>query len=162
MREAVFCSIVRGNCKKLEQKDTAMKEKLTRQTISYTDLPMRNFDKFNVGDMVIVSQKVKESSDDNKERIQNFQGTVIAITNRGVSSMFTVRKIGAHSVPVERIFPYFAPFIHEVKVVSRGVVRRAKLYYLRKRVGKQAIVEKKTGKAGVFQDVSQSENYSQK
>ena len=124
-----------------------MDEKLTRQTIAYNNLPVRNFEKFNIGDTIIVAQKVKESGDENKERIQNFQGTVIAITNRGVSSMFTVRKIGTHNVPIERIFPYFAPFIHEVKVVSRGCVRRAKLYYLRKRVGKHAIVEKQTGKS---------------
>ena len=126
-----------------------MNEKVTRQTIAYTDLPKRNFDKFNIGDTVIVSQKIKEAGSENKERIQNFQGTVIAITNRGISSMFTVRKIGAHGVAVERIFPYFAPFIHEVRIVNRGSVRRAKLYYLRKRVGKHAIVEKQKQSAQV-------------
>jgi len=134
-----------------------MKEKLTRQTIAYTDLPVRNFDKFEIGDTVIVAQKVKDSGNEGKERIQNFQGTVIAITNRGVSSMFTVRKIGAHSVSVERIFPYFAPFIHEVKIVSKGHVRRAKLYYIRKRVGKHAVVEKQkpTGRTETHKEAEQ-------
>jgi len=133
-----------------------MKEKITRQTIAYTDLPVRSFDKFNVGDTVIVSQKVKDSGDENKERIQNFQGTVIAITNRGVSSMFTVRKIGAHAVAVERIFPYYAPFIHDVKIVSKGSVRRAKLYYIRERVGKHAVVEKQQRKSESSKVIAQS------
>lgn len=119
-----------------------MEKRLTRQTIAYVDLPELKFDKFGVGDMIIVAQKIKDPSDPTKDRIQNFQGTVIAITNRGISSMFTVRKIGANSVAVERIFPYYAPFIESVKLVHKGRVRRAKLYYLRHKVGKKSVVQK--------------------
>jgi large subunit ribosomal protein L19 len=124
----------------------AMEQKPTKQTIAYQNLEDRGFDAFSVGDTVIVSQKVKEAGEGGKagkERIQNFQGTVISITNRGISSVFMVRKIGAHGVSVERIFPYYAPFIHTVKIVTKGRVRRAKLYYLRHKVGKAAVVAKK-------------------
>jgi len=119
-----------------------MEQRLTKQTIAYMDLPERKFDKFGVGDMIVVAQKIKDSSDPNKDRIQNFQGTVIAITNRGISSMFTVRKMSANGVHVERIFPFYAPFIDHVKLVHRGKVRRAKLYYVRHKVGKKSIIQK--------------------
>ncbi len=94
---------------------------------------------FGIGDTVIVTQSIKEAG---KERLQDFEGDVIAIHKKGASSTFIVRKIGAHSIGVERIFPFFSPLIKGIKVLGKGDVRRAKLYYLRKRVGKAAQVKK--------------------
>ena len=73
--------------------------------------------------------------------MQAFQGNVIAIHKKGASSTFIVRKIADNSIAVERIFPFFSPLIKEIKVLGKGDVRRAKLYYLRKRVGKAAQVK---------------------
>lgn len=114
--------------------------KYTKETISQIGLIDRNFDKFNIGDAVMVSQKIKEGD---KERLQVFEGDVIAIHNNGISSTFTVRKISANSIAVERIFPYFSPLVENVKFVRKGDVRRAKLYYMRGRVGKAARVKEK-------------------
>jgi large subunit ribosomal protein L19 len=71
-------------------------------------------------------------------RTQPYQGIVIAIKGSGVSKTFTVRKIGADGVGVERIFPFHSPNIENIRIVKKGKVRRAKLYYLRDRVGKKA------------------------
>lgn len=113
-------------------------KKLTKETIREIGISEKKYPEFQVGDTIVVATKVKEG---NKERIQNFQGDVIAIRNNGVSSTFTVRKIGANSVAVERIFPYYTPLIDEIKVVKKGKVRRAKLYYLRGRVGRAARIQ---------------------
>ena len=86
-----------------------------------------------------VAVKVRERD---KERLQAFQGDVIAISGRGISRTFTVRKI-SHRVGVERIFPLHSPVIDSVTVVRRGRVRRAKLYYLRKLRGKSARIREK-------------------
>lgn len=113
----------------------------TKETIRDIGIVERpKFDKFAVGDAIIVSQKIKEGD---KERIQQFEGDVIAIRNNGVSSTFTVRKIATNSVAVERIFPYNSPLIESVKFLRRGKVRRAKLFYMRDRIGKSARVEEK-------------------
>ena len=94
---------------------------------------------FSSGDTVIVQVKVKEG---NRERLQAYEGVVIAKKNRGLNSSFTVRKI-SYGEGVERIFPIFSPKIAGITVLKRGKVRRAKLYYLRDRRGKSArIVEK--------------------
>ncbi len=90
---------------------------------------------FKVGDTVKVNYKIIEGD---KTRIQPYQGIVIAKKGIGVSKTFTVRKISANSIGVERIFPLSSPNIESLKVVKRGKVRRAKLYYLRERIGKQA------------------------
>lgn len=90
---------------------------------------------FNVGDTVIVSQKIKEGE---KTRLQNFEGIVIAIRGRGENKSFTVRKIAVGGIGVERIWPANSPWITKIKVKKKGKVRRAKLYYLRRRVGKRA------------------------
>jgi large subunit ribosomal protein L19 len=95
---------------------------------------------FRVGDAVKVHVKVTEGE---KERIQVFQGTVIARKGGGVGSTFTVRKI-SDGVGVERIFPLYSPIIGKIEVVRRGRVRRAKLYYLRGRKGKAARIEEQT------------------
>ena len=96
---------------------------------------------FNPGDTVIVSVKVKEG---NRERLQAFEGVVIAIKNRGLNSAFTVRKI-SHGTGVERVFQTQSPLIDSVKVKRRGAVRRAKLYYLRGLEGKAARIKEKLG-----------------
>ena len=92
-----------------------------------------------VGDTVRVHIKVKEG---NRERIQVFEGTVIAKKHGGVEETFTVRRV-SYGVGVEKIFPVNSPIIDKVEVVRHGKVRRAKLYYLRGRVGKAAKVKEK-------------------
>ena len=87
-----------------------------------------------VGDMVRVHLKVKEG---NRERIQIFEGTVIAKKHGGIEESFTVRRI-SYGIGVEKVFPLHAPSIEKIEVVRHGKVRRAKLYYLRNRVGKAA------------------------
>lgn len=91
---------------------------------------------FNVGDTVKVHVKIKEG---NRERIQVFEGTVIKRQNGGARETFTVRRL-AYGVGVERTFPINAPTVEKVEVTRRGRVRRAKLFYLRGRVGKAAKV----------------------
>jgi large subunit ribosomal protein L19 len=97
-----------------------------------TDLP-----NFRVGDTVKVHVKVKEG---NRERIQVFEGTVMKKQNGGLRETFTVRRV-AYNVGVERTFPVNAPIIEKIEIVRRGKVRRAKLFYLRNRVGKAAKVK---------------------
>ncbi|HOD01448.1 MAG TPA: 50S ribosomal protein L19 [bacterium] len=90
---------------------------------------------FRVGDTVRVNYKIIEGD---KIRTQPYQGIVIAMKGAGISKTFTVRKIGADGIGVERIFPLHSPNIEKIKVVKKGKVRRAKLYYLRGRVGRKA------------------------
>lgn len=99
-----------------------------------TDLPA-----FAPGDTVVVQVKVKEGD---RERLQAFEGVVIAIKNRGLNSAFTVRKISS-GVGVERVFQTHSPMIGGIIVKRRGDVRRAKLYYLRDRTGKSARIREK-------------------
>jgi len=99
----------------------------------------REIPQFSPGDTVVVQVKVKEG---NRERLQAFEGVVIAKRNRGLNSSFTVRKL-SHGEGVERVFQTFSPLVSEVKVVRRGDVRRAKLYYLRGRTGKAARIKEK-------------------
>ncbi len=101
----------------------------------------RELPKFSPGDTIIVNVKVKEG---NRERLQAFEGVVIAIKNRGLNSAFTVRKI-SHGTGVERVFQTHSPLIDSVKVKRRGDVRRAKLYYLRSLEGKAARIKEKLG-----------------
>ncbi len=92
-----------------------------------------------MGDTVKVHVKIKEGE---KERIQVFEGTVIAKKHGGVSETFTVRRV-AHGCGIERVFPLHSPNVAKVEIVRSGRVRRAKLYYLRDRVGKAAKVKEK-------------------
>jgi len=94
---------------------------------------------FNPGDTVIVQVKVKEGD---RERAQAYEGVVIAKSNRGLNSSFTVRKI-SHGEGVERVFQTYSPSISEIEIKRRGSVRRAKLYYLRDLSGKAARIEEK-------------------
>jgi large subunit ribosomal protein L19 len=110
----------------------------TKETIANIGTQNLNLPAFGIGDVIIVSQRIKEAG---KERLQAFQGNVIAIHKRGISSTFTVRKMSDNSVAVERIFPYYSPLIEGVRVMSKGDVRRAKLFYLRHKVGKKSHVK---------------------
>ncbi len=99
-----------------------------------TDLP-----KLEVGDYVRVHLKVKEG---NRERLQAFEGTVIGFKGEGLKETFTVRRV-SYGVGVERILPVHSPNISHIEVLRKGKVRRAKLYYLRDRLGKAAKVKEK-------------------
>lgn len=99
-----------------------------------SDLP-----EFGAGDTVVVQVRVKEGE---RERLQAFEGVVIAKKNRGLNSAFTVRKI-SHGEGVERVFQLHSPLLHSIEVKRRGDVRRAKLYYLRGRTGKSARIKEK-------------------
>ena len=94
---------------------------------------------FGSGDTVVVQVKIKEGE---RERLQAFEGIVIAKRNRGLNSSFTVRKI-SHGEGVERVFQTYSPLVSEIKVKRRGDVRRAKLYYLRGLQGKAARIKEK-------------------
>ena len=94
---------------------------------------------FSPGDTVVVQVKVREGT---RERLQAFEGIVIAKRNRGLNSSFTVRKI-SHGEGVERVFQTYSPVVSQIQVKRRGDVRRAKLYYLRGRTGKAARIREK-------------------
>ncbi len=91
----------------------------------------------NIGDVVKVHVRIKEGE---KSRIQVFEGTIIAKKHGGISETFTVRRV-AHGCGIERVFPVHSPVVEKVEIVRYGKVRRAKLYYLRDRVGKAAKVK---------------------
>jgi large subunit ribosomal protein L19 len=94
---------------------------------------------FSAGDTIKVHVKIREGE---KERIQVFQGVVISKRNNGAQSTFTVRKI-SYGVGVERVFPAHSPYIDQIEVITKGRVRRAKIYYLRKLRGKAARIKEK-------------------
>ena len=94
---------------------------------------------FNVGDTIKVYAKIKEG---NRERVQLFEGFVLKIQNGGLSQTFTVRRISS-GVGVEKTFPMHSPMIEKIEVVRKGVVRRAKLNYMRERTGKAARIKSK-------------------
>ena len=108
-------------------------QQITQEQIR-TDLP-----KLNIGDTIRVYVKVKEGS---RERTQMFEGTVIKKNTGGIAETFTVRRV-SYGVGVERTFPVNSPKIEKIELVRHGRVRRAKLYYLRDRVGKAAKVKEK-------------------
>ena len=93
---------------------------------------------FRVGDTVRVNYKIQEGADKSKFRIQQYEGVVIRFRKGTVDSTFVVRKIGANSVGVERNFPLYSPYVDSIEVVASGIVRRARLYYLRDLQGKAA------------------------
>ncbi|TFH68411.1 50S ribosomal protein L19 [Gammaproteobacteria bacterium LSUCC0057] len=96
---------------------------------------------FSPGDTVVVQVRVKEGA---RERLQAFEGVVIAKRNRGLNSAFTVRKISS-GIGVERSFQSYSPLVESIAVKRRGAVRRAKLYYLRDRSGRSARIKEKLG-----------------
>ena len=103
------------------------------------DASGRKLPDFGPGDTVLVQVRVREG---NRERLQPFEGVVIAKRNRGLNSAFTLRKV-SHGEGVERVFQTYSPLIESVKVKRRGDVRRAKLYYLRELQGKAARIREK-------------------
>jgi large subunit ribosomal protein L19 len=105
-------------------------QQLLREIVS--DQLKKDTKSFEIGDTVKVHIRVKEG---NKTRIQVYEGTVIAKKNGGVSETFTVRKITA-GIGIEKVFPLHSPMIEKIEVVRHGKVRRAKLYFLRDRIGK--------------------------
>ena len=109
------------------------------QSFIEKNMPEKEAPSITVGDTVRVHLKVKEG---NRERIQVFEGTVIAKKHGGINETITVRRI-SYGVGVEKVFPLHSPVIEKVETIRRGKVRRAKLYYLRDRVGKAAKVKEK-------------------
>ena len=93
---------------------------------------------FRAGDTVKVAVRIKEG---NKERVQNYEGLCIAIRGQGTGRTFMVRKMGANSVGVERIFPLYSESIESIEVLRKGRIRRAKLFYLRELKGKAARIK---------------------
>ncbi|MEE0917212.1 MAG: 50S ribosomal protein L19 [Bacteroidales bacterium] len=100
---------------------------------------MQEFPEFKAGDTISVTYKIKEG---NKERPQTFQGVVILRSGSGMTETFTVRKMSG-GVGVERIFPFASPFIEKIVVNKRGVVRRARIFYLRALTGKKARIKER-------------------
>jgi len=99
----------------------------------------KSIPEFSSGDTVVVQVRVKEGD---RERLQAFEGVVIAKRNRGLNSAFTVRKI-SHGEGVERVFQTYSPLVADIEVKRRGAVRRAKLYYLRGLTGRAARIKEK-------------------
>ena len=99
---------------------------------------------FSPGDTVVVAVRVKEGE---RSRIQNYEGVVIARSGSGLNENFTVRKI-SYGEGVERVFPVYSPLVDDIKLVRRGKVRRAKLYYLRGRRGKSARITERGQRGG--------------
>jgi large subunit ribosomal protein L19 len=108
----------------------------------------KNIPEFRAGDTVIVKVKVKEGE---RERLQAFEGVVIAKRNRGLNSAFTVRKI-SYGEGVERVFQSYSPLIDSIKVTRRGDVRKAKLYHLRELSGRAARIKEKLAKRPADQE----------
>jgi large subunit ribosomal protein L19 len=133
------------------QKGLADKVALVEKSVMRTDLP-----NFNPGDTVRVHVRIKEGE---KERLQAYEGVVIAKGNRGASKSFTVRKISS-GIGVERVFLESSPKVAKLDVVSQGKVRRAKLYYLRALAGKAAKLERdvESGSASAQQATSAKES----
>ena len=126
-------------CTNVRCKEEAIMEKITAFVSEQlkTEVPS-----FNIGDTVKVHNRIKEGD---KERIQMFEGTVIAKHGGGISETFTVRRV-SFGCGVEKTFPIHSPNVVKVDVIRQGIVRRAKLYYLRDRVGKASKVKEKIEK----------------
>ncbi len=112
------------------------------ESFEQAQIASKSIPEFRAGDSVKVAAKIKEGD---KTRIQNFEGVCIAVRGEGAGKTFTVRKMGANNIGVERIFPIYSDSIDSIAVVRRGKVRRAKLYFLRDRRGKSARIEELRG-----------------
>ena len=108
------------------------------ESFEKAQLENRNIPEFRAGDTVKVAVRIKEG---NKTRVQNYEGLCIAIRGQGTGRTFMVRKMGANSVGVERIFPLYSESIESIEVLRKGRVRRAKLFYLRELKGKAARIK---------------------
>jgi len=98
----------------------------------------KNIPDFRAGDTVLLAVTIKEGD---KTRVQNYEGVCISMRGQGTGKTITVRKIGANGIGIERVFPIYSDSINEIKVLRRGRVRRAKLFYLRDRAGKSARIK---------------------
>jgi large subunit ribosomal protein L19 len=120
---------------------------MRKDLIQYVEenfVEIKQFQKFKAGDTVTVAYRIVEGA---KERVQQFQGVVLQVGGHGTSKTFTVRKISG-GIGVERVFPFASPFVSDIVVNKRGVVRRARIYYLRALTGKKArIKERRMNKA---------------
>ena len=125
-------------CKVVNNKE--MKQQLV-QYVEDNFVEKRDYPKFKSGDTITVGYKIIEGS---KERIQHFQGVVLQIAGAGATKNFTIRKI-SNGIGVERIFPFNSPRITEIVVNKHGVVRRARIFYLRGLTGKKARIKEKRG-----------------
>ncbi len=108
------------------------------ESFEKAQLENNNVPTFRAGDTVRVAVRIKEGE---KTRVQNFEGLCIAIRGQGTGRTFMVRKMGANSVGVERIFPLYSESIESIEVLRRGRIRRAKLFYLRELKGKAARIK---------------------
>lgn len=122
----------------------------TKETILDLGIMSRDFPDFTIGDTIAVGVKVKETVKEKdktstKERIQIFEGAVMGFKGRGITRTFRVRKF-TDGIAVEKIFPYYSPAIASIALLKQGKVRRAKLYYLRNKQGKSAVVKTKNKK----------------
>lgn len=115
-------------------------KQLNKETLLQYGITDRKFPEFSPGDAIRVAQRIKEGD---KERIQHFEGDVIAIHKNGVGSTFTIRRIASNGIAVERIFPFHSPKIDSIEFLHHGSTRRAKLYYMRDRIGKGARVKER-------------------
>lgn len=120
-------------------KKTSMSKPELVKFIEQLIVPRNEFPSFKAGDTITVHYKIKEG---NKERIQNFQGVVIQRSGDGSTETFTVRKMSGN-IGVERIIPIDSPFIEKIDVNKHGIVRRARIFYLRKLTGKKARIKEK-------------------
>lgn len=117
---------------------------MKKDLIQYVEdnfVEVKQFPQFKAGDTVTVAYRIVEGA---KERVQQFQGVVIQVGGHGCSKTFTVRKISG-GIGVERVFPFASPFLSGVTVNKRGVVRRARIYYLRALTGKKARIKERRG-----------------
>ena len=122
----------------MAEEETKEQELVQEQKEEKKELPS-----FNPGDTVKVSWEITE---EDKTRIQDYTGVVISKKGKEDYKTFTVRKIGAGGIGVERIFPLFSPKLKDLEVIKKGKARRAKLYYLRNRIGKKALKVKENPK----------------
>ncbi len=120
-----------------------MKNKLITQFEKRVWTGVKKMPDFRAGDTVRVHYKIQEGADKSKFRIQLFEGVVIRFRNGTADGSFTVRKISAGGVGVERVFPIYSPYVDKVDVLASGIVRRARLYYLRDLAGKAARIRTK-------------------
>ena len=113
-------------------------KKISHQNFEKAQVAEKNIPDFRAGDTVRLAVSIKEGE---KTRIQNYEGVCISIRGEGTGRTITVRKIGANSIGIERIFPIYTDSINEITVIRRGRVRRAKLFYLRDLAGKKARIQ---------------------
>ena len=131
---------------------------VTKETISTIGIREPKFPDFKVGDNIEVGIIISEGS---KTRVQKFSGDVIAFHKNGSGTTFTVRRIGANGIGVERILPYYSPLLKSIKISKRGNVRRAKLFYVRDRVGKAARIREKVLTKQQKEALQQKDNKAQ-